>query len=162
MLYGECLSGALYWNDFLSLARKNGFNDPRLVSCSQIGILSSEIKKKMGNIGFFSATYRLFKIPELECTCEVYGQAVVYKGNIKTSPEIFILDEIHKFEIGRAVSVCRNTSKMLHDTRFKEAFDFFGSGEIHYGMMMPDCNANLSRKLKKQKINGTSSCKTGC
>ena len=31
-LYGECLGGALYWNDFLSLAKGAGFHDPRLVT----------------------------------------------------------------------------------------------------------------------------------
>src|SRR3546814_657653 len=31
VLYGECLGGALYWNDFLRLALRNGFPDPRLV-----------------------------------------------------------------------------------------------------------------------------------
>ena len=29
MLYGECLGGALYVNDFISLAKKVGFLDPR-------------------------------------------------------------------------------------------------------------------------------------
>jgi hypothetical protein len=31
---------------------------------------------------FYSATYRLFKIPELEPDCENYGQAVVYLGTM--------------------------------------------------------------------------------
>jgi hypothetical protein len=31
VLFGECLSGALYWKDFVSLAVKVGFADPRLV-----------------------------------------------------------------------------------------------------------------------------------
>ncbi len=133
MLFGECLSGALYWNDFLMLARKHGFNDPRLVRSSRIKIGCREIEKKVGNIAFFSATYRLFKIPGLDCAFEDYGQAVVYKGSVKTSPEVFILDEHHKFEKKRVVPVCRNTFKMLHDSRFKGHFDFLGSGEIHYG-----------------------------
>ena len=32
VLRGECLAGALYWNDFLSLAKAASFGDPRLVS----------------------------------------------------------------------------------------------------------------------------------
>jgi arsenite methyltransferase len=32
VLYGECLSGALYEGDFIRLARKHGFNDPREVA----------------------------------------------------------------------------------------------------------------------------------
>ena len=31
VLLGECLGGALYWNDFQNLAREAGFGDPRLV-----------------------------------------------------------------------------------------------------------------------------------
>lgn len=30
VLWGECLSGALYWNDFLRLSRECGFTDPRI------------------------------------------------------------------------------------------------------------------------------------
>ena len=30
VLYGECLSGALYWNDFINLGKRCGFADPRL------------------------------------------------------------------------------------------------------------------------------------
>ena len=31
VLWGECLSGALYWNDFLHYSKKAGFTDPRSV-----------------------------------------------------------------------------------------------------------------------------------
>ena len=31
ILWGECLSGALYWNDFIRLSKMCGFTDPRLV-----------------------------------------------------------------------------------------------------------------------------------
>jgi len=97
VLWGECLSGALYWNDFLRLARGCGFSDPRLVSDSPITIdnpqLEAVISKHMLLGGtsqnssaegarFYSATYRLFKIRELEPDCEDYGQAVMYLGTI--------------------------------------------------------------------------------
>ena len=32
VLWGECLSGALYWNDFLNFSKKAGFTDPRAVA----------------------------------------------------------------------------------------------------------------------------------
>ncbi len=128
MLYGECLSGALYWNDFLMLAHKHGFVDPRLVRCSPLNIGCREIKKKVGNVKFFSATFRLFKILDLDCACEDYGQAVIYKGSIETSPKVFVLDERCKFEKDRVVPVCRNTMKLLHGSRFKDHFDFIGNG----------------------------------
>ena len=64
MLYGECLGGALYINDFLSLAKRIGFNDPRLVSEGFIE-LDEDVKALTGNARFFSKTYRLFKLSNL-------------------------------------------------------------------------------------------------
>ena len=66
VLYGECLAGALYWNDFLSLAKAAGFADPRLVTDRPLGIENQEIADKLGNARFFSATYRLFKLDGLD------------------------------------------------------------------------------------------------
>ena len=38
VLWGECLSGALYWNDFLNLVKRCGFTDPRSVTSKPITI----------------------------------------------------------------------------------------------------------------------------
>ena len=67
VLYGECLSGALYWNDFIDLAKTVGFADPRLVEDSKITINNKKIEELIGHIRFFSATYRLFKISGIYC-----------------------------------------------------------------------------------------------
>ena len=87
VLFGECLSGgaagslarccfgairraacaALYWNDFLNLARKVGFTDPRLVTDSKITIRNAEVESLIGHIDFYSATYRLFKASASVC-----------------------------------------------------------------------------------------------
>ena len=133
-LYGECLSGALYWNDFLRLAKKAGFADPRLVEDRPITIDNERIEQKIGHIGFYSATYRLFKIAELEDACEDYGQAVVYKGTIEHMPEVFELDAHHRIQKGKVFPVCGNTWRMLHDTRFQEHFDYIGNWDNHYGI----------------------------
>ncbi|CAM9544538.1 unnamed protein product [Pylaiella littoralis] len=138
VLFGECLSGALYWNDFLTIARKHGFNDPRLVSDSRITVSNKKIEARVGHIGFFSATYRLFKLPELERDCEDYGEAVVYKGTVESSPQSFTLDNHHTMDTGRVFPVCRNTLHMLTGTRFARHFDKIGDGETHYGIY-PDC-----------------------
>ncbi len=82
VLYGECLGGALYWNDFLPMAKRAGFLDPRLVTSRPLEIKNEEIKRKLGQAKFFSATYRLFKLDGLEPACEDYGQAVIYKGSV--------------------------------------------------------------------------------
>ena len=137
-LYGECLSGALYWNDFLNLAKQNGFLDPRLVTDRPLEINNPAVSEKIGFIDFYSATYRLFKLPELESHCEDYGQAVIYKGGIKHHEERFVLDSHHIIEKGKVFPVCGNTWRMLQDTRFSEFFDFIGNFDIHYGIYA-DC-----------------------
>lgn len=134
VLYGECLGGALYWNDFLTLGKRQGFADPRLVEDRPLAITSPALTARLGSISFYSATYRLFKLEELESDCEDYGQAVIYKGTIPEYPDQFILDGHHSIEAGRVFPVCGNTWRMLHDTRFKSHFDFIGDFTRHYGL----------------------------
>lgn len=134
LLYGECLSGALYWNDFLHLARKHGFTDPRLVEDKPIEITDPELRARCGSVKFHSATYRLFKLPDLEPDCEDYGQAVIYRGSIAGLPHEFVLDKHHVIPTGKVFPVCGNTWRMLHDTRFREHFTFVGDFSRHYGI----------------------------
>lgn len=138
ILYGECLSGALYEGDFIRLARRNGFHDPREVHRHPITIENGDVQQRIGYIKFDSITYRLFKLPTLEDACEDYGQAVRYNGTILHSPETFALDADHHFETGRAHLVCRNSFEMLKNTRFAKHFDYFGDGSKHFGKMV-DC-----------------------
>ncbi len=134
VLYGECLGGALYWNDFIALAHGTGFNDPRLVENRPLAITDKTLAAKIGNIQFFSATYRLFKLTDMEHACEDYGQAVVYRGTSEHDGAIFTLDQHHSIEAGRVFPVCGNTWRMLHDTRFALHFDFIGDFSHHYGI----------------------------
>lgn len=140
VLWGECLSGALYWNDFLTLARTNGFNDPRLVEDAYITVNNPLLEKKLAGIQFFSATYRLWKLDDLETDCEDYGQAVRYKGTI-LDPEdaqntltTFVLDGHHVFATGQIVTVCGNTFRMIQETRYATHFDVFGDFQRHFGI----------------------------
>lgn len=141
-LYGECLGGALYWNDFLPLAKRCGFTDPRLVEDRPLAVRDPELAARTGNIRFFSATYRLFKLEGLEGACEDYGQAVVYRGTIPEHPHRFVLDKHHHIETGRAFPVCGNTWRMLHDTRLRPHFDLSGDFSRHFGLF-PGCGATL-------------------
>lgn len=134
VLHGECLAGALYWGDFLALAKQAGFMDPHLVGDRPLGIADAEVVAKTGGIGFHSATYRLFKLAGLELQCEDYGQAVRYRGTIAGAGKAFALDKHHRMETGRLFPVCGNTWKMLADTRFAPHFDAFGDFTRHYGI----------------------------
>ena len=138
VLHGECLSGALYWGDFLALAKSSGFLDPRLVTSRPLGIDDKAVQAKLDGIAFHSATYRLFKLEGLESQCEDYGQAVRYRGTVPGQERVFELDGHHHIEAGRMFPICGNSWKMLADTRFAEHFDFFGDFATHYGVF-PDC-----------------------
>jgi SAM-dependent methyltransferase len=142
LLYGECLGGALYWNDFIPMAKRAGFLDPRLVTSKPIEIANEAMRRKLGEAKFFSATYRLFKLDDLETACEDYGQAVVYRGGIAEQPQAFELDGHHRIERGKAFPVCGNTWRMLAETRFAPYFDFIGDFSTHYGIF-PGCGTSI-------------------
>jgi len=142
MLWGECLSGALYWNDFLTIARAAGFPDCRLLKSNRLGIKNAAVEALVGNIRFYSATYRLFKLPSLEGDCEDYGQAIKYLGTMAETPAAFTLDGHHVFEAHRYYSVCGNTFDMLALTRYRPHFELLGDRSIHYGIF-PGCGKRL-------------------
>lgn len=134
VLYGECLGGALYWYDFLRIANRAGFADPRLVEDRPLEITDPRLSALVGHTRFYSATYRLFKLAQLETACEDYGQAVIYKGTVPEAAHSFLLDKHHLIETGKVFPVCGNTWMMLHDSRFKTHFEFIGNFNQHYGL----------------------------
>ncbi|WP_071871632.1 methyltransferase domain-containing protein [Atopomonas hussainii] len=155
VLYGECLGGALYWNDFENLAKQHGFSDPRLVEDRPIEVTDSALVAKLGNIRFYSATYRLFKLKGLEPACEDYGQAVIYHGSIPGSEHAFTLDKHHFIETGKVFPVCGNTWHMLHATRFAPHFTFIGDFSRHYGLF-EGCGGGIP--YDQQMAAGAASC----
>ena len=83
VLWGECISGALYNGDFKRLAREAGFADPRMLSSFPISVTDPELAQVVGHAAFSSITYRLFKLPDhLESLCEDYGQVATYKVHL--------------------------------------------------------------------------------
>lgn len=157
VLVGECLAGALYWNDFLSLAKAAGFPDPRLVADRPLAVVDAAIGAKLGAARFFSATYRLFKLAELEPACEDYGQAVIYRGDVPFCPDAFVLDKHHGFEAGKVRAVCGNTWRMLKQTRFAPHFEFIGDFSRHFGVFE---GCGVSRPFETAV--GGSAPSTGC
>ncbi len=133
ILYNECISGAMYQKDFVRLARKIGFPDPRIVKENKTVINNKEIEDLIGNISLSSITYRLWKIEGLEDACEDFGQIAIYRGGIPTSKHRFVLDKTHIFEKNRPDRVCGNTALMLSATRFKPYFEIIGDFSTHFG-----------------------------
>ena len=134
ILLGECIAGALYIGDFVRLCKETGFLDPRVVSTSEILITDPELKEVVGEARFYSITYRLFKLKDLEPQCEDYGQYAVYKGGIEGHKHSYSLDDHHKFETNKPVLVCGNTGSMLNETWLTKYFQVVGSRDVHYGI----------------------------
>lgn len=157
VLYGECLGGALYWKDFERLAHATGFADPRLVEDRPLLVTDPLLAARTGPLRFFSATYRLFKIAQLETACEDYGQAVVYRGNIPGSPDRFVLDKHHDIQAGKVFPVCGNTWHMLNGTRFSAHFDFIGDFSRHYGLF-DGCGSSMPFDAQVEASGGGACC----
>ncbi|MFN0246666.1 MAG: methyltransferase domain-containing protein [Kofleriaceae bacterium] len=134
LLYAECLGGAMYGGDFISVAKRAGFTDPRVVSSSPITINNDELAHRVGTASFRSVTYRLFKLDGLDDQCEDYGQVATYRGGMEGAEVVFWLDDHHAFEVGRPERVCGNTAAMLADTRFARWFDVTGNRTQHFGL----------------------------
>ncbi|MDO9240243.1 MAG: methyltransferase domain-containing protein, partial [Methylicorpusculum sp.] len=144
VLLGECLAGALYWEDFRRTLLDLGCPDVRVVKESPITLDDEEVAEKIGMVNFRSVTVRAFKVA-LEDRCEDYGQVACYKGSILNHPHAFDLDDHHHFETGRPLRVCGNTADMLSASRYAGHFDVWGEKTVHFGLF--DCappNKSLS------------------
>lgn len=137
ILHGECISGAMYYEDFRRVMSKAGFADFRYMSVREIDLGNKEIEEKVGFATFTERTVRAFKLEELEDICEDYGQVAIYNGSIPGHPHSFALDDHHNFITGKPMLVCGNTASMVSETRFRDAFTLIGDRSTHYGAF--DC-----------------------
>lgn len=160
VLLGECIAGALYIGDFIRLCRETGFMDPRQISKTEFKITHPNLKDAIGEARFYSITYRLFKLKDLEMQCEDYGQFAIYNGKMEGNLHSYTLDDHHKFEKGKPVLVCGNTASMLSETWLSKYFTVCGNRDTHYGLFpcgpsirienesgdMSCCSAETSKK----------------
>ena len=152
LLHAECLGGAMYFADFLDLAKRSGFGDPRTIEAAPITIQNAAIEAKVGAASFRSITVRLFKLEELDTQCEDYGQLVTYKGTIEGAGPLYWLDDHHLFEAGCPERVCRNTAAMLSKTRLAPHFELQGAAETHFGILPCGMTTALERNPVRRKV----------
>lgn len=136
VLLGECLGGALYWEDFRRIMQDLGCPDVRIIKENPIILEDSEVAAKIGMVNFRSITIRAFKML-LEDRCEDFGQVAIYKGTIAEHPHAFDLDDHHHLETGRPLRVCGNSFDMLGSIRYSEHFELIGNKSTHFGLF--DC-----------------------
>ncbi|GAB6142364.1 methyltransferase domain-containing protein [Methylosoma difficile] len=139
LLLGECLGGALYWEDFRRMMQALDCPDVRVVKQSHISLEDAEVAAKIGMVKFRSVTVRAFKMP-LEDRCEDFGQVAYYLGTIPEHPHAFDLDDHHHFASHRPLLVCGNTADMLSGSRYAQHFQLLGDKSQHFGLF--DCSSD--------------------
>ena len=132
VLVAECIGMAPYINDARDMLSDAGFVDARVHSRRTLGP-NARLTERGELATFESVVWRGFKLDNLDRRCEDYGQLAVYSGLLPGSPGSFILDEGHVFETGRPVPVCRNTARMLTETRFAKWFEVTRASK-HFGL----------------------------
>jgi radical SAM protein with 4Fe4S-binding SPASM domain len=102
-LWGECISGALSEDEFLSEAEKAGFYG--------VSLLKKQFWKEVEGYNFYSVTVRGYKFHKTS-GCVFLGHRAVYLG-----PYASVADEEgHLFPRGQAIEVCTDTlAKLSHD-----------------------------------------------
>ncbi|XP_072318806.1 arsenite methyltransferase [Eucyclogobius newberryi] len=119
VLWGEGMAGALYWQDFISLALSVGFSAPYLVSASHIVVYNDELRVKTGDVQYASATYRLFKLPNNPVCAEA---EVTYKGTIEEFKDQLNFDSSHCFKKDVPTKVNGEMALILQSSRFSPDF----------------------------------------
>ncbi|KAG8435334.1 hypothetical protein GDO86_013335, partial [Hymenochirus boettgeri] len=119
VLWGECLSGALYWKDLLQISEEIGFFTPRLVTSSLICVDNQELQDILSDYRFVSATFRLFKLPQdrIKEKCKV-----IYNGGITGFEEKLHFDANFTFKEGEPIEVDEELSCILKSSRFSDEF----------------------------------------
>ena len=108
-LWGECLSGALTEEAFLSGLEKAGFYG--------VTVLKKTFWREVEGSRFYSVTVRGYKF-EKTAECAFVGQHAVYLG-----PQKAVVDEEgHLFPRGEAVEVCTDTAAKLRHAPYTDSF----------------------------------------
>ncbi len=133
ILRGECLSGALYIEDFRRILAKHGINAFYDVETAELHVGDFQIATKLGCIGFASHTVRAIKCADLEDREEDYGQVATYLGTMPENKRYFDLTEQVRFIKGKPLAISGNMASMLAASRYAQHFDIRGNRDHHVG-----------------------------
>lgn len=169
VLWGECLSGALYVGDFARLMRDVGFRGHYVTTSRVISVGNAEIAAKCGAITFYSQTVSAFKLAELEEGSEDYGQTARYDGTIPGYPHAYPLGlGLHPFITGAKTPVDGNTALVLTESRYAAAFrvtaakDHRGAFRSRYGSGVASAGAIILPEGADEDAGGAGCAAPAC
>lgn len=122
ILRGECLSGAMYIEDFRRMLADFGVNAFYDVAVEELHLGDFRIQTKLGCIGFYSHTVRAIKSADLEDREENYGQTAEYLGTLPENKRYFDLSDEVRLIKGRPVAISGNMATMLVQSRYAPHF----------------------------------------
>jgi radical SAM protein with 4Fe4S-binding SPASM domain len=108
-LWGECVSGALTEEEFLTCMERRGFYG--------VSVLKKSFWRAVEGKNFYSAVIRGYKLMEKR-DCRYIGQRVVYTGPFKAVMD----EEGHLFPRGEEVEVCTDTAAKLRRAPYASVF----------------------------------------
>lgn len=123
VLRGECLSGAMYIEDFRTMLAENGIKTFYDVQVDEVHIGDLRIATKLGCITFYSRTIRAIKCDGLEPKEENYGQTATYLGTMPENKRYFDLSEQVRMIKGKPVAISGNMATMLQKSRYAKHFE---------------------------------------
>lgn len=123
VLRGECLGGAIYWDDFRRMMARVGWPSFLCTATDEVHISDLAMETIVGFTGFTSRTVRAIKAQGLEDAHEDFGQTARYRGTIPEMPRYFDLTDEVRLIKGRDVPVSGNMAEMLAQSRYGAHFD---------------------------------------
>ena len=133
ILRGECLSGAMYIEDFRRMLADYGVRAFYDVAVEELHIGDFRIATKLGFATFYSHTVRAVKSADLEDREENYGQTATYLGTLPENSRYFDLTDEIRLIKDRPVAISGNMATMLTQSRYAPHFKVTARGE-HVGL----------------------------
>ena len=133
ILRGECLSGAMYIEDFRRMLSDYGVRAFYDVAVEELHIGDFRIATKLGFATFYSHTVRAVKSANLEDREENYGQTATYLGTLPENSRYFDLTDEIRLIKDRPVAVSGNMAVLLAESRYAPHFKVTPRGE-HVGL----------------------------
>ncbi|GJD05951.1 Arsenite methyltransferase [Galdieria sulphuraria] len=147
-LVGQCLGKAMYIQDFVSLVKKAGFSDIRLVSSSKER-LSLETETKLNGASAYSCVFRAFRLEHLDECLEDYQETAIFHGATDVDRDTYQFDCNLKFLKDLPVSVDGNTAEIIRHSRLSRHFHVTDR-KSHQGLFQPEKQLPMSLIVKNQ------------
>ncbi|XP_072173233.1 arsenite methyltransferase-like [Diadema setosum] len=126
VLWGECLAGALCWQELVQFAEECGFTQPRVMTARKVKVEDKRLLEVTGDITFVSVTYRLFKLSK---DAPRSPAVATYLGTLNEYEKELPFDTENKFKTDVPLKVDGDLAAVLRASRYSKHFKIEDSVE---------------------------------